>query len=130
MILFHRFITTLIILILIGYTIYISRTFWSPPQIVLYSPAENVVHIQSPLIVSGMVTDTQTLFLNERRIYTDPTGYFEEVLTPPEGYAVVTITAIDSRENKSEKTRNIIILPKKEKEIPLSEDNEKENSEN
>ena len=104
-------ITIILLVLLVAYSIYTSRNFWGYPTIHLQTPAEHVLYARTPIPVAGYTTDTQKLFINERRVFTDPEGFFQETLAPPEGYNIITITARDSHNNTTEIIRPITILP-------------------
>jgi hypothetical protein len=87
---------TIFIAALVAYSIYNSRIFISGPQISIQEPETGAVFEDGNLIrIKGQADNIAYLHLNDRQIYTDESGYFQEPILLRSGYNIVRIEAED-----------------------------------
>lgn len=85
----------LIIVGIIGYALYQARNILGGPQVKIVTP-QNGETVTNPLTeIKGMATNITFLSLNDRQIYTDASGNFDEELLLLPGYNVWTLEAKD-----------------------------------
>lgn len=88
-------IIALIIAIIIGYSYFQSRNLIRGPQITLTSPLSGST-LASPLVaIKGSAQNIAFISLNNRQIYVDNNGRFNEELLLSPGYNIWTIEAKD-----------------------------------
>jgi hypothetical protein len=85
----------LVVTAIIGYSYFQSRNLLKGPQIVLTSP-ETGSTLTNPLVsVKGIASHISFISLNDRQIFVDKNGNFNEELLLSPGYNVWTIAAKD-----------------------------------
>jgi hypothetical protein len=88
-------IIVLIITVIVGYSYFQSRNLINGPQIVLTSPKTGST-LANPLVaITGNASNISFLSLNDRQIFVDKDGTFNEELLLSPGYNVWTIQAKD-----------------------------------
>lgn len=94
---------------LIAYSLFNSRIFISGPQITITSPQNGASIEENRLVeVSGEATHISYLSLNDRQIYTDENGFFEEDLLLNVGYNVIQLKAKDKFNRSIERTIEVV----------------------
>ncbi len=93
---FLRVVAIIIFFLAIGgYAFYQARKILNGPQITIDSP-KNGSSTSEPLIdIKGTATNIQSISLNDRPIFIDREGHFEEKLLLPVGLAIITLKAED-----------------------------------
>ncbi len=91
----------LIGLAIIGYTIFQARFLLAGPQLALTAPLDTVQNSRSVTIV-GQAHNINHITLNDRQIFTNEYGEFNEDLILENGYTIATLAATDryGRETK------------------------------
>jgi len=82
-------------LILIGYGLFEGRRLLQGPQISIHSPIDGSSTSTTAIVVTGMARNVSFLTLDDQPAFTDESGYFAVTLSPPPGYTVVTVAAVD-----------------------------------
>ncbi len=97
-------LSSVLALILVGYSLFEARKLLEGPQITILSPIDGSATSTSALVVSGEAENISFLTINDAPAYTDETGHFTQVLSPPLGYTVVTVAATDRFGRRASKT--------------------------
>ncbi len=109
--------TVLAILALVGgllllslYLAFQGRFFLLGPQITL-EPTHPGRHNQPVVVLRGTAHNITRLWLNNRPIYTDREGNFEEALVLENGYTIATLTAEDRYGRHTDIAREFVYIP-------------------
>ena len=90
-----------LIIILIGfYAYHQSRNIFTGPVITITSPENFGTVYGGEFMLKGSVKQVNFLSLNNRQIYTDTNGHFEEKLIAPLGYNIMEIKGKDGFGNE------------------------------
>ena len=94
-----------------GYAYYQSKDFLAGPEIVITEP-ENGTATTSPLIIlRGRLHNIAYASLNDREIFINDRGYFEEKLLLYPGYNILSIKARDRFGHATEKRMELVYRP-------------------
>ena len=86
---------TIVAAVIIGYTIFQSRNLIGGPKITIETPKNGSV-VTDPLVeVKGIAKNTAELSLDDRPIFTDEQGAFDEHILVNSGYTIHKVTAKD-----------------------------------
>ncbi len=96
------FIITTLVILLISYGIFNSRELLFGPSLEILSPTNATETTNKVVIVKGRVKNMSYLSLNERPIYADTEGLFEEKLLLSPGFNIIAVKAKDRFKNESE----------------------------
>lgn len=88
-------VIVLFISFIIGYSYFQSRNLIRGPQIVLASPTTGATLSNQVVEIKGSASNISFLSLNDRQIFVDNKGNFNEELLLSPGYNVWTISAKD-----------------------------------
>lgn len=97
-----------IIVAILGYTGYEIQKIVFGPKIIIESPINGISVSDSLITIKGTVKNTKDLFLNDRKIFIDEEGDFEEQLLLSYGYNMILIKAVDKFEREEKKYMEII----------------------
>ena len=98
-------VSIILIIITVGYALLRSESVILGPAVIIEYPEANE-RVAQVFSVRGVVDDASYLTLNDRRIYPDRDGVFEEELVLPTGYTIVKVYA-----RNRQKRETIIYLP-------------------
>jgi hypothetical protein len=101
-------IFSIIILLILGYTGYEAQKVVFGPRIEVESPTSGISVSDSLIEIKGNVKNTRDLFLNDRKIFIDENGNFEEKLLLSYGYNIIFIKAIDKFEREKSESIEIV----------------------
>jgi hypothetical protein len=90
-----RLALILAILLIVGYGAFEARRLIAGPQITILSPKDGTATSSSMVILEGIAQNISFLTINDSPAYTDESGHFSQVLSPPPGYAIFTVAATD-----------------------------------
>lgn len=91
----RRIILITLAVAIVGYGLFEARRLIAGPDIVIDSPADGSA-TSSPLVtVVGTAQNISFLTINDAPSYTDEEGRFVYRFSPPAGYTVVTVGAVD-----------------------------------
>ncbi len=90
-----RLLIILAILLIAGYGAFEARRLIAGPHITILSPIDGTATSSRAVILSGIAENISFLTINDTPAYTDESGHFVQVLSPPQGYAVFTVAATD-----------------------------------
>lgn len=98
-------IAVLLVLLVSVYTFFRAGSFIFGPEIVVFSPVEH--QISSPMLtITGTVAHATYFSINDRRVWPDKDGFFEETLVLSTGYTIVKLYA-----HNRQRRERIIFLP-------------------
>lgn len=96
-------IISFFLLCFLGYTGYEIQKLFMGPKIVILSPTNGAVISNSEVEVSGTTKNINDISLDDRKIFVDEQGNFDEKLLLSYGYNVISIKASDKFGRKVEK---------------------------
>ncbi len=105
-----RSVLILIALAIIGYGFFEARQLVVGPDIAITTPVHGTATSSVWVGVEGVARNISFLTINDAPAYTDESGRFYEVLTPPPGFSVVTVAAVDRFGREVEKSISINLL--------------------
>ncbi len=92
------------------YLIFQARFLILGPQITL--EPTHIGRVNQPVVtLRGDARNITRLWLNDRPIFTDRTGRFEEALVLENGYTIATLTAEDRYGRRTELEREFVYVP-------------------
>ena len=94
----------LIVLVVLSYGLFEARKLLQGPEITIDSPADGSATSTAAVTVVGTAQNIAFLTINDAPSYTNEEGAFVYRFSPPAGYTVVTVAAVDRfgrRANKS-----------------------------
>jgi hypothetical protein len=101
----RQFIIFLSFLLVVFYGIFNARNLILGPSIEIFSPpAPETETAANTIIVKGSVKNMTFLSINERPIFADTDGIFEEQLLLSPGFNIITIKARDRFKKEVQKT--------------------------
>lgn len=101
----------LIILVIVFYAYYQSRSIIAGPLIALSEPENNTTSKTSLIMVRGVATHAKELTLQGRQIFIDLEGRFAEQLLLSPGYNIIELTARDAQGRQIIKDLELVYLP-------------------
>ncbi|MFH1455127.1 MAG: hypothetical protein ABIF22_02300 [bacterium] len=101
-------IFSIIILCLFGYTAYETQKIIFGPKIEVSSPKNGSLISNSLTEVSGIAKNIKDISLNDRKIFVDEQGNFNEQLLLSYGYNSIVIKATDKFGRNTEKIIEVI----------------------
>lgn len=103
-----------VVVIVVGYSYDRTKDFAQGPTITVLSPTDGFTSVESIVNVEGEAKNISHISMNDRQIFTNEEGLFEEKLLLYPGYNIITIKARDKFDRNIEKTLEIIYKePKK-----------------
>ncbi len=105
-----RSAVALAVVVIVGYGLFEARRLVGGPEIVLTQPQDGstvsgpVVHIQ------GTVQNAAFITIDSERAYADEQGNFSKTISPPAGFAALTISATDRFGRTQTRTVRIIVV--------------------
>ena len=90
-----RLLIIVIVVLILGYGAFEARRLITGPQITILSPLDGSATSSAAVLISGIAENISFLTINDTPAYTDESGRFTQVLSPPPGYAVFTVAATD-----------------------------------
>lgn len=96
--------------LLVSYIVFQARFLIQGPSVVLdYEP--NQVENTRVVKISGSARNIAKITLNDRQIFTDKSGYFNEALVLENGYTIATIKAVDRYGRETQVVRSFVYTP-------------------
>jgi len=103
----RRFLIILSVLLLVSYGLFNARNLIIGPTIEIFSPTKDIEIGENTISVKGRAKNTTFISLNERPIFVDMDGLFEEKLLLSPGSNIIEIKARDRFKKETEKIINI-----------------------
>lgn len=102
------------VIIIVGYAYFEARNLIQGPTITILTP-ENGISIAAPyVIITGTAEHTSFLTLNDREIFVDTEGRFNQKLLLPEGYTIIELEAKDRFSRTVTEVRELYREPSEE----------------
>ena len=92
-----------------GYAIFQAQKLIRGPIIDIYTPQNGATYSQALIELTGKAQNIAYLNLNDRPIFTDKNGYFNEKLLLSPGYNIIKLDARDKFKNYTEKKLEIVL---------------------
>lgn len=106
----RRIILITLALAIVGYGLFEARRLIEGPDIAIQSPADGSA-TSSPLVtVVGTAQNISFLTINDAPSYTDEEGRFVYRFSPPPGYTVVTVGAVDRFGRRASKSISFTVV--------------------
>lgn len=96
------------VLLIIGYGLFQSKKIIGGPKISLTSPATGEVVTKSDVDIVGVASNISSISLNDRPIFIDESGNFNEKLMLYPGYNIIKIRAEDKFGSSVEKDIELV----------------------
>lgn len=77
------------------YGFFEARRLLEGPQISIVTPEGGVATSSTAVLVAGTAANISFLTINDKPSHTDESGNFSELLVPPPGITVVTVSGVD-----------------------------------
>jgi hypothetical protein len=106
----QRVFLILAIFLIAGYGLFEARKLVEGPIIVVTSPKDGSATSSTLVTLEGTAQNIAFLTINDAPAYTDPSGHFEETLSPPPGYTVFTVAAVDRFGRRASKSVAFTII--------------------
>jgi hypothetical protein len=91
----NRLLIALAVVLVLGYGLFEARRLLQGPEITISSPAPGSATSSTLVTIEGTAQNISFLTINDAPAYTDASGKFVETLSPPAGYTVFTVAAVD-----------------------------------
>jgi len=98
------------VLLLISYGIFNARNLIMGPTIEVFNPAKDMETTKNVITVKGRVQNATFISLNQKPIFVDTEGLFEEKLLLSPGSNIIEIKARDRFKNEIQKTLKIYYM--------------------
>ena len=98
------------IALLLAYGLFEGRKLIEGPQITIKTPSNGSATSSSAVLISGLAENISFLTINDAPAYTDESGHFSVILSPPPGYTVFTVRGVDrfGRRASKQVTFNVV----------------------
>ncbi len=89
------YIVLFLLLLVLGFGFYQFRIFITGPKLTVSYPTEIISTVSADIIhIQGSVKNAAYLYINDRQIYTNPEGFFDETLYLLPGYNPITVKLV------------------------------------
>jgi hypothetical protein len=105
-----KILIALAALLVLGYGFFEARKLLEGPQLTIESPRDGSATSSVLVILEGTAENISFLTINDRPGRTDEQGRFVEAFTPPPGYTVFTVAAIDRFGRRASKSVSFTVL--------------------
>jgi len=106
----NRLLIALAVVLVLGYGLFEARRLIQGPEITITSPRDGTATSSDMVTIEGTAQNISFLTINDAPAYTDASGYFTETLSPPAGYTVFTVAAVDRFGRRASKSVSINIV--------------------
>lgn len=104
----HLYLIALFVL-LASYSLYQARFLVLGPRVWIENPKDGVVVESSVVTVSGRARNIAWISLNDRQIFTDKKGQWEETLIVSQGLSIMTVRVRDRFGRSKEDSVRLIL---------------------
>lgn len=105
-----RLIIIAAIVLLIGYGLFEARKLIEGPVITIDFPQDGSATSSSLIAIAGTAQNIAFLTIDDSPAYTDESGHFTQLLSPPPGATVITVAAVDRFGRKTQKIITFNVL--------------------
>jgi len=109
--LMRRIIIGIIIAACLAYVGFVIAKIFSPPQLIISSPADYVTIESNSIEIKGSTEPEAVLTINGKQIFLDEQGAFSETVSLKEGLNEIIISASKEKSKETVVKRNIIFEP-------------------
>lgn len=95
--------------IIVGYSFFQAYKIISGPKIDIYNPQNGATYSQTLIEINGRARNIAYINLNDRKMFTDKDGYFNERVLLSPGYNVIKLDAKDKFGAYTEKKLELIL---------------------
>ena len=95
--------------LIVGYALWQLRDVISGPKLIITSPEAGLVADKPLVMVEGMAKHIDWLYLNDRQIFTDEAGHFNEKLIGLPGYNMAKLEGKDKFGRRTVKMLEFVI---------------------
>jgi|SRR6185437_16764666 len=106
----RRVIIALAILVILGYGAFEARKLIEGPVITIDFPRDGSATSTTGVVIAGSVQNVAFLTIDGKAAYTDEAGHFSQLLSPPPGVTILTVTARDRFGRFARKSVSINVL--------------------
>ncbi len=106
----RRIIIGMAILLALSYALFESRRLLAGPDIRIDFPQDGSATSSPIVTVAGIAENISFLTINDAPSYTDEAGKFVYRFSPPPGYTVVTVAAVDRFGRSTTKSISITVV--------------------
>lgn len=107
----HQWILVALFVLLALYIIFQARFIIFGPQISVISPRDTEVLSEQLITIKGHASNIAGITLNDRQIFTDENGFWEEKLLASAGVSIITVRVRDRFGRENEKSVRVIYNP-------------------
>ena len=105
-----RTIIIALIVILVSYGLFEARRLIEGPVITITSPQSGSATSSTLLTISGTAQNISFLTVDDAPAFTDIAGHFSVTLSPPAGYTIITVAALDRFGRRARKEVEVTVL--------------------
>ncbi len=109
----------LIISVALGYAYYQTRDYLKGPVLELYAPENGSTHHIGTVVVEGFAKNISYISVNDKQIFTDQEGNFNEKILLAEGYNVIKISSKDKYQRENQKVLEVVYTPPANSEFQI-----------
>jgi len=106
----RRAFIALVILLIVGYGLFEARKLIEGPVIVIDSPTDGSATSSTGLVIAGSAQNIAFLTINDKPAFTDESGHFQELISPPPGVTVLTVAAVDRFGRRTSRSVEVNVL--------------------
>ncbi|MFZ2523547.1 MAG: hypothetical protein WAW92_04150 [Minisyncoccia bacterium] len=96
-------------LVIVSYSVFQAWKIIEGPVISILSPENGRTFNETLISIEGQAKNVSHLYLNDRPIYTDKNGYFNEKFLLSPGYNIVKLNAVDKFRKYTEKRLYLVL---------------------
>ena len=98
----------ILVLIIASYSLFQARNIIRGPIIKIHSPENGSALSESFISIEGIAKNISNISLNDRPIFIDKNGKFQETLLLSYGYNIMTVKATDKFGRKTAETLELV----------------------
>lgn len=106
----QRVIIAVAVALILAYGGFEARKLAEGPEITIAAPADGSATSSTLVTIEGTAQNIAFLTIDDAPAYTDPEGHFVETLSPPPGYTVFTVAAVDRFGRRTSKSVTFTVL--------------------
>lgn len=106
----RRILLAVLCVLVLGYGIFEARRLIEGPMITITSPQNGSATSTTALVITGTARNISFLTIDDKPAFTDESGRFSLIISPPQGYTTITVAASDRFGRHSSKSVSITML--------------------
>ena len=96
--------------VLLSYGLFEGRRIIEGPTLTIDTPKDGSATSSTAILVAGEAQNISFLSVNDKQQFTDEHGHFEELLSLPPGFTIVTVAAKDRFGRTTSRSVSITVL--------------------